>query len=159
MRRIAFAAVLLVAVGCRAQVPPNPTVFTCPPSSGTAYTPLNQSNQATGLTYTDTHPAANTYCYVAQSAIGAQVSVPSNIAGPFTVSGSNSVLLTWLAPTTGPAPTGYAISRAIATQATILAPSLVNGTMASVQPAVKEPDQAQAAYAALRPMQLKGAVR
>jgi len=160
MKRIALVSLFaLVAAGCRGQVPPNPTVFTCPSTSGTAYTPLNQSSQSTGLAYTDSKPAANTYCYTVQSAIGAQVSLPSNVAGPFTVSGTNSVALTWIAPASGPVPTGYVMSRGLATQSTILAPSLVNGSLASVQPALKPNEQVASFYAALRPMQLKGSVR
>jgi hypothetical protein len=156
MKRVyALFTVALVAVGCKAQVPPNPTVSTCPASTGTVYALISSP---TTLTYTDTHPAAGSYCYIAQSTTGTQVSVPSNIAGPFTTSGSNSVLLTWQAPTTGPAPTGYAISRAPATQSTIIAPALVNGQLAEVKPALKPNEGAELAYA-IRPMQLKGAVR
>ena len=136
----------LVAIGCHAQVPPNPTAYTCPASTGTAYTLIGSP---TALTYTDTHPAAGVYCYIVQSTIGSQVSVPSNIAGPFTVSGSNSILLTWNAPTTGPAPTCYAMSRAQAIQSTILAPALVNGQVAEAK---TEPTQVYA-------MLLKGKVR
>lgn len=156
MKRFALIPILaLVAVGCRGQVPPNQTVATCPASTGTAYALISSP---TALTVTDTHPAAGTYCYIAQSTIGPQISVPSNIAGPFVLSGSNSTILTWNAPTTGPAPTGYAISRAPATQSTIIAPALVNGTVAEVKPALATPDAARGVYARLEPVLLKGSV-
>ena len=156
MKRISvLLSLVLVAVGCRGQVPPNPTVSTCPASTGTAYALISSP---TGLTVTDTHPAAGTYCYIAQSTIGAQISVPSNIAGPFVLSGANSVLLTWNAPTIGPAPNGYAISRAPAIQSTILAPALVNGTVAEVKPALVVPDAARGVYARLEQPVLNGGV-
>lgn len=155
MKRFAFA-LALIAAGCHAQVPPNPTVFTCPASTGSAYALIGSP---TALTYTDTHPASGTYCYIVQSTIGGQVSVPSNIAGPFTTSGSNSVLLTWNAPTTGPAPTGYAMSRAAAVQSTLLAPALVNGQVAEVKPALSLPDSPRPVYALLTAPELRGKVR
>lgn len=138
MKKLLFSLfAMLFTVGCHAQVNPNPTVYTCPASTGTAYTPLNQSSPATGLTYTDSTPAAGSYCYIAQSVISStgQVSAPSNIAGPFTLSGSNSVALTWTAPTTGPTPTGYIISRAVATASTLSPPTLGTGTTVSQTPA------------------------
>ena len=157
MKRFALIPLLaLVAVGCRGQVPPNPTVATCPASNGSAYVLVSSP---TALTVTDTHPAAGTYCYIVQSTIGAQVSVPSNIAGPLTTNGSNSVALTWNAPTTGPAPTGYAMSRANAVQSTLIAPALVNGTVAEVKPALVTPDAQKPAYALMDAPVLRGKVR
>lgn len=136
MKRIlvltALILVLYCTAGCKAQIPSNPTTYTCPVSTGTAYTPLNQASPATGLAYTDTKPAAGQYCYIAQSVNGSQTSVPSNTAGPLTTSGSNSVDLTWIAPTSGTTPTGYVISRASAVASTILAPALgTNPTIAA----------------------------
>ena len=157
MKRLVIALVLSsVAVGCHSQLPPNPTVFSCPAATGAAYASVSSP---TGLSYQDTHPAAGTYCYIAQSTIGAQISTPSNIAGPFTTSGANSVQLTWNAPTTGPAPTAYAISRAPAIQSTILAPTLVNGVLAEVKPALPMPDAQRGVYALLDAPVLKGSVR
>lgn len=125
-------ALLAASAGCRAQVPPNPTVYTCPTATGLAYTPLNQSSAATGLTYTDANPAAGQYCYIAQSTLAStgQISGPSNIAGPFDVTTGKSVDLTWNAPTTGPAPSGYILSRAAATASTLGAPALGTGSVA-----------------------------
>lgn len=157
MKRFAFAlTIALAAVGCHSQVPPNPTVYSCPASTGTAYASISTP---VALTYTDTHPSAGTYCYIVQSTIGAQVSVPSNIAGPFTTSGANSVALNWNAPTSGPAPTGYALSRAAALQTTILAPALVNGQLAEVKPALVLPTTKQGIYAMLETPVLRGKVR
>lgn len=157
MKRFALAlAFTLAAVGCHSQVPPNPTVYSCPVSTGSAYTLVGSP---TGLSYTDSKPAAGVYCYIAQSTIGTQVSVPSNIAGPFTLSGSNSTALSWNAPTSGPAPTAYAISRAPAIQSTILAPSLVNGQLAEVKPAMAVPESAKPAYALLTAPKLTAQVR
>lgn len=128
-----------LTAGCHAQVPPNPTVYNCPATTGTAYTPLNQSAPATGLTYTDTKPAAGTYCYIAESVIAStgQVSVPSNTAGPLTLSGANSTLLSWTAPTSGSTPTGYVLARAAAVASTVLAPVLGTPTTAQALPQVR----------------------
>ena len=157
MKRIAILSTLaLVAVGCHGQLPPNPTTFTCPSSTGTAYTLISSP---TALTVTDTHPAAGTNCYIAQSTIGTQVSQPSNISGPFTMTGSNSVILTWTAPTSGPVPTAYAISRAPAVATTLLAPALVNGTLAEVKPALVTPESAKQVYALMQAPVLRGSVR
>lgn len=121
-----IAAIVLcgIVTGCHAQVPPNPTAYTCPSSSGTAYTPLNQNSLATVLTYTDSKPASGVYCYVVQATVGVQVSLPSNIAGPFTLDGTQSVDLSWKEAITGTAPYGYIVSRAPATASTIVAPTL-----------------------------------
>lgn len=130
---VAMTIVLASLTACHAQVPPNPTVYSCPSSTGTAYTPINQSSPTTSLAYTDTHPAAGAYCYIVQSEIGAQVSLPSNIAGPFTLSGSNSTSLTWTIPSGSSTPSGYYVSRALATASTLGAPTLGSGTVAQVQ--------------------------
>ena len=139
MKKI-FALVCVMtatAIGCHSQVPPNPTTFTCPSTSGTAYTPLNQSSPSTGLTFSE-KPASGTYCYIAQSVNGSVVSVPSNTAGPLTVASGQTASLSWSAPTTGPTPTGYVISRATASSSTILAPALGQGTVARlVKPALQ----------------------
>ena len=156
----------IAVVGCHAQLPPNPTTYSCPPSSGTAYSALNSSTPATGLTYNDTHPAAGTYCYIVQSVIDQTgqprgISLPSNIAGPFTLSGTNTTALTWNAPTTGPTPTGYVMSRAAAISSTLIAPALVNGTVASdVKPALPSIEGAKPTYLSLaEPLKLKANVR
>jgi len=159
-RRLAYCLVVgfvagIFSVGCHAQVPPNPTgtTYTCPAATGAAYSPLNQSSPATGLAYADTKPAAGTYCYVAQAdASGGLVSLPSNIAGPFTTSGTNSVDLTWTAPTSGATPTGYVISRVVATATTttVNAPTL-GATVAALR--TEKPEMAKGA-----PVGLNGSV-
>lgn len=139
-RYLALLIVMLAAaLGCKAQIPPNPTVLACPAATGSTYTPVNQSSPATGTTYADT-PAAGNWCYIAQSQNNTFTpplqSVPSNVAGPFTTTAntsSNTVDLSWTAPTTGVAPTGYVISRAPATLTTITAPALGAGTIAEVR--------------------------
>lgn len=131
-RIVASLAVMALglSVGCHAQIPPNPSILTCPASSGSAYAPLNQSAPATGLTYSD-NPGAGNWCYVAQSVLGANSSNPSNTAGVLTFTASNhSIGLSWTAPTTGPAPSGYVISRAPAVVQTLGAPNLGGGTVA-----------------------------
>ncbi len=149
-------AFTLVAAGCRGQVTSNPTIFSCLPASDPSYVKIGT---ATNLGSTDTHPAAQSWCYTVQSTIGPQTSLPSIIAGPFATSGSNSVALTWQAPGSGPIPTGYAIWRAPAAQSTILAPVLVNGQLAEVKPALPVPDNARKAYALLERPVLTGRVR
>lgn len=153
MKQLAIAiAFLALAVGCSGQVPPNPTSYSCPSSSGTAYTPLNQSSPTTSLTYTDSKPSAAVYCYIAQSVAGSQVSVPSNTAGPFTVATGQSVQLSWTAPTTGTVPTGYVLSRAPAVSSTINPPALGSGSVAENRP---EPNPNWNLALAI-PLQLKG---
>lgn len=153
------AVVLLLALGCNAQVPSNPTVSKCADPSTTTYAPLNQALPASGLAYTDSKPAAGTYCYLAQSANGAQVSTASNVAGPFTTNGANSVALTWDAPTTGVVPTGYILSRAPAITSTILAPNLKSGSVAEVKPALPVIESQEPVYAMVKAPTLKGRVR
>lgn len=156
----ALAALLLIPAGCRAQSNSNPTVYSCQPTTGSLYAALNQNSQTTALNYTDTHPPAGVYCYYAQSTIGAQISLASNTAGPFTLSGTNSAQLTWTGPVSGPAPTGYLVSRAPATASTLLAPILGTGNVAEVKPALSAPDDAKPAYALVSdpPLKLRGSV-
>lgn len=136
--RLALYALCCIAFGwltaCSdAQVNPNPTTYSCPATNASLYAPLNQASPATTTTYTDTKPAAGVYCYVAQSVNGNGVSLPSNVAGPFTLSGSNSVRLSWTAPSSGVTPAGYVLSRAAAVSATINAPTLGTATVASAR--------------------------
>lgn len=60
----------------------------CPATTGTAYTPLNASSPATGLTYTDAAAGGLTVCYVAQTLQSGAVSIASNSTGPLTVPGN-----------------------------------------------------------------------
>lgn len=135
MRTAVIASLLLVfTFGCRAQVQPNPTVYSCPASNGTAYAPLNAASPAAGLSYQDAKPAAGQYCYIAQSVISStgQVSLASNTAGPVALDGVKSTDLTWTAPTSGPAPTGYVISRAPAIATTLAPPGLGTPAVAEI---------------------------
>lgn len=151
MKCIAVLILASLAVGCHSQQQSNPTVNTCKVASGGVYVTLNIAAPSTGLSYTDTHPAAGAYCYVAQSVVSTtgQISDPSNIAGPFVLSGANSTQLSWTAPASGTAPTGYIISRAPAASSTLLAPSITNGQVAqTVQPALPAPLHAKPKYLA-----------
>lgn len=136
MKRIlVLTATLALCVGCRAQVPSNPTVYICPPSSGSAYTPLNQAAPATGTSYTDAAVTPGQWCYVAQSVLGSNTSVASNTAGPLAVPSGDNVAVTWTVPATGPTPTGYIVSRAAAIQSTLAAPTLnANPTVSELTP-------------------------
>ena len=102
-------AFIALAAGCKSQVPPsNHTVLltwtapatgcsvstpcayvlsratvtgtTCPATTGTAYTPLNQSAPVSALTYTDSTASGLSVCYIAQTVQGSAVSFPSNTA-------------------------------------------------------------------------------
>lgn len=57
----------------------------CPATTGTNYTPLNQSAPVSGLSYTDNNVAGLNVCYIAQTLQGSAVSQPSNVVGPFQV--------------------------------------------------------------------------
>ena len=61
------------------------TGSTCPVSTGSAYTPLNQSAPISGTSYVDSAAAGLSVCYIAQTVEGGAVSAPSNIVGPFVV--------------------------------------------------------------------------
>jgi hypothetical protein len=102
---LAAIIAVLVPIGCHGQVPPSPnpsvnltwtastsctvaapctyvisratvTTGSCPATTGTAYTPLNQSSPATGTTYTDSAPTASV-CYTAQTVQNNLTSVAS----------------------------------------------------------------------------------
>lgn len=124
-RLFTMTAVALLAVGCHAQVPPTPTVATCPAVG--VYTPLNaapNNNTAasiTGTTYADT-PGVGNWCYVVQSwaiispATVYQVSLPSNVAGPVVITATLPIAsLSW----TGASGYTYIVSRAPATAALV----------------------------------------
>lgn len=138
MKRSILALVIsaiFASVGCaHGQVQPNPTILTCPSSSG-GFTPLNQSTPATGTNYTWVPPAGN-WCVIAQSVLGQAVSVPSNTAGPVITTGG-ALVANWTAPTAGPAPSGYVLSEAPAISQTLGAPAL-NPTIASNTPPTRD---------------------
>jgi hypothetical protein len=124
MTRIIALALLLMPLtaGCHAQVPPNPVTYSCPPSTGTAYAPLNQASPTAALTYSWT-PVSGVYCVIVQSTLGTAVSVPSNTAGPVAAAG-DTFTASWTPPSTGPTPSGYVVSMAPAVQTTLGAPTL-----------------------------------
>lgn len=128
MKTLAFALLIVTAaIGCKsgAQVPPNPTAFSCPSVTGTNYTALGPASP--NLTQSDT-PAAGTYCYTGQSVSSAFTpplqSTAAAPTAPQTVSSGQTVTLSITPPATGVAPTGYIVSRAPATAVTILAPAI-----------------------------------
>jgi hypothetical protein len=152
MTRILIALLLApLTAGC--QVQPNPTTYSCPPSGGTAYAPLNQANPTAALTYQWT-PAAGTYCIVAQSILGSAVSVPSNTAGPVTATGA-PLTASWTAPGTGPAPSGYVVSMAPAVQTTLGSPTLAPA-IASIEPPGARPSKELSKLAAPTGTAVKG---
>ena len=132
MKRLAFAAVLILAAGCahkaNSQVPPTPPVFNCQtPVFQTGqtgpYVPLNQATPATASPYVDT-PPPGVYCYVAQGTDGTQVASPSPVAGPFTVASGQSVQLSWA--NGGPL---MILSRAPAVQAPVPTTPAISGVV------------------------------
>jgi hypothetical protein len=62
------------------------TGTTCPVTTGTAYTPLNQTTPTTALNYTDsTVTSGSSYCYIAQTLQSGLVSAPSSPSAVLTV--------------------------------------------------------------------------
>lgn len=53
------------------------TASSCPNSTGSNYTPLNQAQPATGTSYTDVADNGSTVCYVAQTVQGTGISTAS----------------------------------------------------------------------------------
>ena len=105
MKPYAILALALIAGCAHSQVPPTvhsvtititapvtgatyvisrATGASCPATTGTAYTPLNQSAPISGTSYVDS-AASGSVCYIAQTVQGGAVSGPSNVAGPFVV--------------------------------------------------------------------------
>lgn len=109
------AAFAFISAGCHGQVPPTVHSVTitvtppagctgctfvisrapvsgsaCPTSTGTAYTPLNQSSPLTGTSYVDSTSAGLDVCYIGQTLEGGAVSQPSNTVGPFAVAANPS---------------------------------------------------------------------
>ena len=111
---LALAPLALFTIGCPAQVPPSqpatatvtwtapasctaasPCTFvisrapvtgtTCPPTTGTAYTPLNQASPSSGTSYTDTTAAGVNGCWIGHTLQAGLVSGPSNSVGPLAV--------------------------------------------------------------------------
>ena len=128
MKQLLFAALLVAALaGCRsgAQVPPNPTTYSCPATTGTAYTAIGPAS----LNLTPTHtPGAGTWCYIAQAVSSAStpqlVSVPSAPSQPYTATAGQAVPIAITPATGGITPTGYIVSFAPASSVTILAPAV-----------------------------------
>jgi hypothetical protein len=128
MKRILATIAILTFgfLGCHAQVPPQPSVYTCPPApvGGTAYTPINQPTNnttaasITGTTYSTTPSSVGTWCYIVQSwaivspAAVYQVSPPSNVVTLTTTSTDPQVNLSWTPATSGYT---YIVSYAAAT--------------------------------------------
>lgn len=169
MKKELLATLVLVAFasGCRSQLPPNPNIYTCPVSTGSNYTAMNSTTPVSypATTYKDSAATGN-YCYITQSVIdqnGSRVgtSNPSNIAGPFAVSGTQAVNLSWTNPTTGATPTGQVLSRAAAIQATLAPATVVNGNVAmDVKPALPTEQPAKTPYlASLESVHLTGGVK
>jgi len=170
---VALAAVLMSS-GCGHGQVTTPPVTQCPPlvAGGTAYTALNQpantstAASVTATSYADPSAVAGTWCYGVQSwaivspATTYQASMPSNVAGPFTISITQDVALAWAAPA-GSTGYGYVILRAAAiTVPAPLAPSSVTGNvqvgavvrpaLPSAQPIAAAPQQLAFAPAAVQ---------
>lgn len=150
----------LAAIGCKAQIPPAPAL-SCPASTGTAYTALNQSSPVAALTYTDTAAAGGSWCYIVQSTYQGGVSVPSNTTKPLAVPTGKNVVLSWTAPSSSTDPNAasytYVVSRAAAISTTIGAPALGAPATAQLSPApIPAPSASQLALNA--PTGLRGAV-
>jgi hypothetical protein len=140
-----FAALAIVAlVGCAhtgsTQVPPGPQTYTCPPATvnGTAYAPLNPASNAqnpptASLSYSDS-PGVGVFCYIVQSWVSPNSSVPSNVAQVNVTGTTPPVSVTWQAPQ-GASGYTYIVSRAPAVaNSPLLVPTLNAATFAAAIP-------------------------
>ena len=112
--KLALSIILaLAAVGCHAQQPPSPPVYSCPVAiaGGSAYTPINSvaapyttAASISGSSYTYTPSSPGAYCYILQSwslAVGATVyqdSVPSSAVQATTTAATPKIEFTWTPP-------------------------------------------------------------
>jgi hypothetical protein len=160
-----FPVLALLAAGCHAQVPSNPTVYSCPAvTTGTWTAQETGATEITGtaVSITPTTPGPN--CYTVESINNTYTpiaaSIPSNVVLVTTSTADPVASLTWTAPTSSPVPiTGYIVYQIAAVQSTILAPTAESGNAIAQldQPALTDPNAApQLALAA--PMQLVGRI-
>ena len=166
MKRI-FATFVILALGfagCHAQIPSNPTTYSCPLATTGTWTALETpANEVTALTIKDSTAPVGTWCYAVTSIINTSnpigQSAASNVVQVATNSTDPVVDLTWLAPTSGPAPTGYIMYRIAATQSTMGAPPL-NQPTTSVSELVKPalPDAVRTLQMAKKPLAPTGMV-
>jgi len=126
---------LVLTAGCaHSQVPLAPPSYTCPVPNMTTpnYPPLVAAPPyGTTLTYLDNKPGTGHYCYIVQTYDPStqQYSVASNVATATVVNATQSVTLTWNAPTTNlPATPQYVVSRTTATLNPIPGPPGLNTT-------------------------------
>lgn len=139
---ISLAALALFAVGCRAQLPPQP-IYQCPAANGT-YAALNSSTPTSATTYADNNSSSNAiapggWCYVVQTLQTANgqtgVSNPSNTALAVLVAGNSKVVLNWNAPAADgiSAPYQYVVSRIAAVVATPGAPVIGSPAISEIK--------------------------
>jgi len=126
-KSVLLLSILLATVlGCKAQIPTNPTVFSCQSVNTGTWTALETSvNEVTTTSTVDSTVTQGTWCY-AVTAIDntqnpVQQSVPSNVAMVVVPSGT-TVNLSWNAAVGGPHPTGYLVYRIAAIQTTLAPP-------------------------------------
>jgi hypothetical protein len=147
---LATPLLLAISAGCHAQIPSNPTTYTCPTAQAVnTWTPLETAaNQVTGTSTSDT-PATGAWCYGLTSVITTEnpigQSVASNIVLVTTTAALPVVNLSWTPPSSGPTPTGYIGYRIAAIATTLGAPALSNPTTAAelVKPDSKQPVDAK----------------
>lgn len=167
---LGFFAVALIASGCHAQVPQSAPKYQCPPTTSTAWAPLNPvgstSNPPTSsLSYVD-KPAAGQWCYnvvaydpTSTSQTYQMYSLPSNVTQITFTSSNTSVTNTWSASTT--LSVVYVMSRAPATLiAPPGAPALNSPTVAmDLKPALPEVKPAEPMTAMIETPKLASSVR
>jgi hypothetical protein len=136
MKNKIFAVILGIVflTGCKspAQIPTNPTAYSCPSVNTGTWTALETSStEITGLSMTDNTVTQGTWCY-AVTAINNTYnpilqSLPSNILMVNIPAGQNNEPLVWSAGTGGTvAPTGYIVYRIAAIQIGLATPLSLN---------------------------------
>jgi len=130
---LATALALLLTAGCKspAQIPTNPTAYSCPSVNTGTWTALQTAaTEITGTSFTDNTVSQGNWCYAVTAIVNNQSpilkSVPSNTFLANIAAGQTSEPLVWTAGTGGITPTGYIMYRIAAIQTSLATPLSLN---------------------------------